>query len=95
VWQILRQLNRSSQRTAGQALETNEDAIEHWKRKTWPEIKKAEKEGRTIVFIDESGLSQRPLGTAWSDPGAPVPLKSEGHLGCRRNDHLEFLLANL
>ena len=61
VWKLLRQLNWSPQRPAGRAVERNEEAIDHWKRKTWPGIKKkAAKEGRTIVFIDESGLSQRP-----------------------------------
>ena len=61
VWKLLRQLNWSPQRPAGRALERNEQAIGDWKRKTWPAIKKkAQKEGRTIVFIDESGLSQRP-----------------------------------
>ena len=40
VWKILRQLNWSPQRPAGRALERNEPAIEQWKRKTWPDIKK-------------------------------------------------------
>jgi transposase len=43
VWKILRQLNWSPQRPAGRALERNEEAIAHWKRKTWPEIKKKPK----------------------------------------------------
>jgi len=35
--------------------------IRRWKQKALAEIKKRPKnEGRTIVFIDESGLSQRP-----------------------------------
>ena len=40
VWKLLRQLNWSPQRPAGRALERNEEAIDHWKRKTWPGIKK-------------------------------------------------------
>ena len=40
VWKLLRQLNWSPQRPVGRALERNEEAIEHWKRKTWPGIKK-------------------------------------------------------
>jgi len=43
VWKILRQLNWSPQRPAGRALERNEAAIDHWKRRTWPEIKKKPK----------------------------------------------------
>jgi DDE superfamily endonuclease/winged helix-turn-helix protein len=61
VWRILRQLNWSVQQPIGRALERNEGVIDQWKHRRWPEIKKkAQKEGRTIVFIDESGLSQRP-----------------------------------
>ena len=42
-------------------LERDEEKIRQWKQKRWPEIKKKPKnEGRTIVFIDESGLSERP-----------------------------------
>jgi transposase len=44
VWKILRQLNWSPQRPAGRALERNEPAIEQWKRKTWPDIKKKPKQ---------------------------------------------------
>ena len=40
VWKLLRQLNWSPQRPAGRALERNEEAIDHWKRKTWPGLKK-------------------------------------------------------
>jgi len=40
VWKLLRQLNWSPQRPAGRALERNEQAIDQWKRKTWPGIKK-------------------------------------------------------
>lgn len=40
VWKILRSLGWSSQRPVGKALERNEEAIAHWKKKQWPEIKK-------------------------------------------------------
>jgi transposase len=43
VWKLLRQLNWSPQRPAGRALERNEEAIQQWKRKTWPGIKKKPK----------------------------------------------------
>ena len=60
VWKVLRGLGWSPQRPVGQARERNEEAIRTWKRKTWPVLKKAHAEGRTIVFIDEGGLSQKP-----------------------------------
>ena len=40
VWQILRSLGFSSQRPSKRALERDEQAIEHWKRKRWPALKK-------------------------------------------------------
>jgi transposase len=43
VWKLLRQLNWSPQRPVGRALERDEEAIAHWKRKTWPAIKKKPK----------------------------------------------------
>jgi transposase len=61
AWRILRQLGWSCQRPTGRALEREEDKIRRWKRERWPELKKkAKTEGRTVVFIDESGLSERP-----------------------------------
>lgn len=43
VWKILRQLNWSPQRPVGRALERDEGAIEQWKKRRWPEIKKKPK----------------------------------------------------
>jgi transposase len=43
VWKLLRQLNWSPQRPVGRALERDEEAIGHWKRRTWPAIKKKRK----------------------------------------------------
>ncbi len=43
VWKLLRELNWSPQRPKGRALERNEPAIDEWRRKTWPVIKKKPK----------------------------------------------------
>lgn len=43
VWRILRGLKWSPQRPVGKALERDEIAIEEWKRKTWPALKKKPK----------------------------------------------------
>jgi transposase len=40
VWKILIKLGWSCQRPAKRAIERNEEAIAHWKRVTWPSIKK-------------------------------------------------------
>ena len=61
VWRILRQLGWSCQRPAGRALERDEKAIAALEEGALAGIKKkAKKQGRIIVFIDESGLSERP-----------------------------------
>src|SRR5467141_2603141 len=41
VWRILRQLGWSCQRPTGRALERDEEAITHWKRHRWPQLKKS------------------------------------------------------
>lgn len=69
VWRILRQLGWSPQRPVGRALERDEAAIEHWKKKAWPGIKEARQQGRTIVLIEESEFSQRPIAAALGAPG--------------------------
>jgi len=40
VWRILCKLNWSCQRPTGQARERDEEAIQRWKRKRWPRLKK-------------------------------------------------------
>ena len=75
VWKILRALRWSPQRPVGKARERNEEAIRDWKCKRWPAIKKkARKQDRTIVFIDESGLSQKPHRCRTWSPRGETPL---------------------
>ena len=40
VWRILRKLDWSCQRPTGRAMERDEQAIRHWKKYRWPQIKK-------------------------------------------------------
>ena len=40
VWRILGALGFSPQKPEKQAIERNEDAVRHWKRRTWPQLKK-------------------------------------------------------
>jgi len=47
VWYVLRdQLNWTWQRPARRAVERNDEAIEHWVKKRWPQLKKG-RGGRT------------------------------------------------
>ena len=51
VWKVLVALGWSCQRPVGGALERNEQAIRHWKKVTWPDIKKKpEKSGERSSF---------------------------------------------
>lgn len=62
VWRLLGANGFSCQRPERRAIERDETKIRRWKRVEWPAIKKARSDGCTSVFIDESGLSTRPLG---------------------------------
>ncbi len=41
VWRILREMGFSSQRPTGRATQRDEAAIEHWRSKRWPALKKS------------------------------------------------------
>jgi transposase len=43
VWRLLRQLGWSCQRPSGRALEQDQAAVQRWKQKRWPELKKKPK----------------------------------------------------
>ncbi|NJK91364.1 MAG: winged helix-turn-helix domain-containing protein [Blastochloris sp.] len=61
VWRILRGLGWSCQKPVRRAMERDEQAILHWKERTWPLLKKkARAQRRVILFLDESGLSHKP-----------------------------------
>ena len=97
AWRILRQLGWSCQRPVGRALERDEAKIRRWNKKRWPEIKKKpEKKGRTIVFIDESGLSERPHRCrTWAPKGRTPVLQYHFNwktlVGDGRRDLVELL----
>jgi transposase len=100
VWKLLRQLNWSPQRPAGRALERNEEAIDHWKRKTWPGIKKSLKRRAHARLhrrkrVESASPSVSHLGSTWSNSCAAVPLQLEDHIRCCRNDHMELLFPDL
>lgn len=45
VWRVLRQMGWSLQRPAFRAKERDEEAIRHWKKRTWVQVKKTPKSG--------------------------------------------------
>lgn len=70
LWRILGAMGFSVQKPGKRVLERNEDAVRQWKRRTWPALKKNQQEGRVIVFVDESGISERPTRVrTWAPKG--------------------------
>ena len=57
------------------ASQRDEAAITRWKDERWPALKKkAEQEGRTIVFVDESGFYLLPMAVRTYAPVGQTPV---------------------
>lgn len=75
VWRLLRSMGWSPQKPLKRARERKEDKITKWKKETWPQIlERANRENRTIVFVDESGLSMRPARKRTWAPEGQTPI---------------------
>jgi transposase len=57
VGRLLKELRWTPQVPITRAIQRDEEAIERWRDETWPELqRRAVRERRTLVFIDESGF---------------------------------------
>ena len=57
VARLLKELHWTPQIPIRRALQRDERVIEHWRREVWPELwKRARRERRVLVFVDESGF---------------------------------------
>jgi transposase len=83
VGRLLHHLDWSYHKPVVSAAQRDEEAITTWLDETWPAIKeRAEKEGRTLVFIDEAAFYMSPIVTkTWAPIGQEVKL--EGPLSRR------------
>jgi transposase len=82
VSRLLHQEDWSCQKPVLLASQRNEAEIADWLAHVWPALeKRAEKEARTIVFIDESGFYLTPaVSKTWSPVGmTPVLRAPSGH----------------
>ncbi|MEN9677244.1 MAG: hypothetical protein RIS76_3140 [Verrucomicrobiota bacterium] len=77
VWRLLGDNGFSCQRPERRAIEHDEPKIRRWKRVEWPAIEKVGEEGRTLVFIDEGGLSTRPTRVRTWAPRGQTPVIQE------------------
>ena len=68
VRRLLHRVEWTYQKPGPRASQRDEVAIVQWLTQTWPAMKKrAEKEARTIVFVDESGFYLAPaVSRTWS-----------------------------
>jgi len=89
VWKILDDPGWSGQRPVGRVSGSAAGGAY-----AGPPQKKAHKEGRTILFIDESGISQRPHRVrTWSPCGEtpPLPYHFHGDSESSRNPGVQSL----
>jgi transposase len=80
VGRLLHQMGFSCQKPLYRAYQQNPEAVEHWKKTVFPQIKKrAKKLGATIYFEDESGVrSDFHAGTTWAAKGKTPVIKVTG-----------------
>jgi transposase len=74
VARLLKELKWTPQLPLVRATQRDEHAIELWRRKQWPELKKqARLERKTIVFVDESGFYLLPARVRTYAPRGHTP----------------------
>lgn len=101
VSRLMKELGWTPQIPITRAIQRDEVAIEHWRVTVWPELRrKAAKERRTLVFIDESGFYLMPGVVKTYGPKGKTPiidkLLSRDHLsvmaGCTPTGKLYTLV---
>ena len=71
---LLKRIKYSVQQPIERATQRDEEAISTWKEERWPELKKAQEEGRTIIFVDEAGFYLLPLLVRTYAPIGQTPI---------------------
>lgn len=88
VSRLLKELAWTPQVPLTQALQRDEQAINRWRAEVWPEIKqRAQKERRTVVFVDESGFYLLPGVVRTYAPKGLTPILKEW----QTRDHLSVM----
>jgi transposase len=88
VARILKALGWTPQLPITRAIQRDEEAIERWAGEDWPRLKRrAGKEGRTLVFVDESGFYLLPGRVRTYGPEGLTPViyewQTRDHLSVR------------
>jgi transposase len=88
VSRILKSLGWTPQIPITRAIQRDEAAIERWAKQDWPTLKhRARKEGRTLVFVDESGFYLLPGRVRTYGPEGLTPVIHEW----QTRDHLSVM----
>jgi transposase len=78
VARLLKQLHWTPQVPIQRALQRDEEAIERWRDEVWPELRKrARRERRVLVFVDESGFYLLPGVVKTYAPEGRTPILKE------------------
>lgn len=88
VSRLLRDLGWTPQVPITRAIQRDEKAIERWRVEVWPELqRRAKRERRALVFVDESGFYLLPgVGKTYSPKGrTPIIAEWQTH------DHLSVM----
>jgi transposase len=80
VGRLLASLNITPQKPLRRAYERDPAAVEHWKRETYPQLRKRAKQaGATIFFLDEAGFqSDPPLRRTYGLKGKTPVVRTSG-----------------
>jgi transposase len=88
VGRLLKELRWTPQVPIKRAIQRNEKAIEHWRQDVWPELqRRARRERRAAVFVDESGFYLLPSVVKTYGPVRQTPVIHEK----QTRDHLSVM----
>lgn len=88
VARLLKRLGWTPQVPITRAIQRDEEAIAGWRAETWPALKaRADREHRTLVFVDESGFYLLPGVVKTYAPKGQTPVVDEW----QTRDHLSVM----
>jgi transposase len=88
VARILKQLNWTPQIPITRAVQRDEEEIQRWPREVWPELgRRALRERRRLIFVDESGFYLLPAVAKTYAPRGVTPVLHEW----QTRDHLSVM----
>lgn len=88
VSRILKEIGWTPQVPITRAIQRDEEAIRRWREHDWPQLKRiATRQGRTLVFVDESGFYLLPGVVKTYGPRGRTPVVDEW----QTRDHLSVM----